>query len=75
MEKEAGIHMSEKDLTPDQWRRLCLTAYENLPADTTITFGEIDAILTWCIPQYERLIQEREDCVSCAKGRGDCGHD
>lgn len=34
----------------DEWRRLCLKAFENLPADTKVTLNDVDAILTWCLP-------------------------
>lgn len=29
----------------DAWRRVCLSAYENLRADTTVTMAQVDAIL------------------------------
>jgi hypothetical protein len=44
-------------LTQDQWRRLCLRAFENLPADTQVTMDDVDAILTWCLPLHD----EHED--------------
>lgn len=46
-------------LTQDEWRRLCLRAFENLPSDTTVTMEDVDAILTWCLPEYDRLKAER----------------
>lgn len=38
-------------LTQDDWRRLCMRAFDNLPTDTTVTMDDIDAILTWCLPR------------------------
>jgi hypothetical protein len=35
---------------PDEWRRLCERAFENLPSDTKVTMADVDAILTWCLP-------------------------
>jgi hypothetical protein len=46
-------------LTQDEWRKLCLTAFENLTSDTTITMNDVDAILTWCIPEYEAIKKGR----------------
>jgi hypothetical protein len=43
------------ELTPDQYRRLCLRAFENLPADTPVTMDDVDAILTWCLPEYDEM--------------------
>lgn len=42
-------------LSQDQWRRLCLLAFENLPADTPVTMNDVDAILTWCLPEYDDM--------------------
>lgn len=42
-------------LTQDEYRRLCLRAFENLPADTAVTMDDVDAVLTWCLPEYDRL--------------------
>lgn len=64
---------------PDAWRRLCLTAYENLTSDTTVTMGEVDAILTWTMPDPRRALAEVAakraivdlhpiPCLSCAVG-------
>ncbi len=40
-------------MTQDEWRRLCLRAFENLPRDTAVTMDDVDAILTWCLPAYD----------------------
>ena len=42
-------------LTQDQWRRLCQRAFENLATDTTVTMNDVDAILTWCLPEYNEM--------------------
>lgn len=42
-----------------QWARLCQHAFENLPADTMVTFEDVDAILTWCLPEYDRITAEQ----------------
>jgi hypothetical protein len=47
-------------LTDDQYRRLCLRAFENLPSDTQVTLNDIDAILTWCLPEYDDMKQAAE---------------
>lgn len=41
-----------------RWATLCQRAFENLPSDTSITLHDVDAILTWCLPEYERLTAE-----------------
>lgn len=64
--------MSINRINSEQWNTLCGHAFENLPQNTAVTFADVDAILTWCIPEYERM--QRDQCVSCMKGRGDCGH-
>jgi hypothetical protein len=51
---DATIH----GLSQDEYRRLCLLAFENLPTDTTVTMDDVDAILTWCLPEYDRLKAE-----------------
>jgi hypothetical protein len=30
----------------DAWRRVCLEAYRNLPTDTEMTMGQVDAVLS-----------------------------
>lgn len=30
----------------DAWRRVCLTAFDNLPSDTGVTMAQVDAVLT-----------------------------
>lgn len=47
--------MTSHELTQDEYRRLCLRAFENLPTDSTVTMEDVDAILTWCLPEYDRL--------------------
>ena len=42
-------------VTADEYRKLCLRAFENLPPDTAVTIGDVDSILTWCLPDYVRL--------------------
>jgi hypothetical protein len=46
-----------------QWALLCQRAFENLPTDTSVTFDDVDAILTWCLPDYERVTAERRPAV------------
>jgi hypothetical protein len=55
------LRATHNDLTQDEWRQLCLRAFENLQTDTTVTMGDVDAILTWCLPEYDRLITEHRD--------------
>jgi hypothetical protein len=37
------------------WAALCQRAFENLPTNTKVTFVDVDAILTWVLPEYERI--------------------
>jgi hypothetical protein len=39
----------------DEYRKLCLRAFENLPSGTAVTTGDVDSVLTWCLPAYVRL--------------------
>lgn len=50
-------------MTMDQYRRLCLRAFENLETDTPVTMEDVDAILTWCLPEYDRIrgLKESDD--------------
>ena len=32
-----------------------MRAFENLPTDTTVTMDDVDAILTWCLPEYDDM--------------------
>lgn len=41
------------------WARLCQHAFENLPTNTTVTFEDVDAILTQCLPEYDRIMAEQ----------------
>lgn len=42
-------------LTQDQYRRLCLRAFGNLPSDTPVTMDDVDAILCWVLPEYDDM--------------------
>jgi DNA-binding transcriptional regulator YhcF (GntR family) len=42
-----------------EWRTLCLGVLKNLPVGTPVGFGDVDAILTWALPEYERLTAGR----------------
>jgi len=42
-------------LTQDQYRRLCLRAFGNLPSGTQATMDDVDAILAWCLPEYDDM--------------------
>jgi len=59
MISERNLDLTSSSLTQDQWRRLCLRAFENLPADTQVTMGDVDAILTWCLPAYDEMRREQ----------------
>lgn len=37
------------------WAGLCNHAFENLPTNTTVTFEDVDAILTWTLWRYEEI--------------------
>ena len=51
---QGGTGGTVENLTPlptgsaDAWNRVCLKAFENLPADTAVRLTDVDAILTWC---------------------------
>lgn len=47
-------------ITMDDYQKLCLRAFENLPTDTSVTIGDVDSILTWCLPEYNRMKAARE---------------
>jgi hypothetical protein len=57
MAGERNLDLTANGLTQDQWRRLCLRAFENLATDTPVTMDDVDAILTWCLPEYDRMRQ------------------
>lgn len=38
-----------------RWRALCMKAFDNLPKNTVVTYGDVDAILTWCLPNLAPL--------------------
>lgn len=42
-----------------EWIALCQKAFENLPRDTSVTFDDVSAILTWVLPEYENLTADR----------------
>lgn len=51
---EHNLSETSVGLPQDEYRRLCMRAFENLPTDTTVTMDDVDAILTWCLPEYDR---------------------
>jgi hypothetical protein len=55
MASERNLDLTSSGLTQDQWRRLCLRAFENLPTDTQVTMEDVDSILTWCLPAYDDM--------------------
>jgi hypothetical protein len=55
MASERNLDLTSSGLTQDQWRRLCLRAFENLPTDTQVTMEDVDSILTWCLPAYDEM--------------------
>ncbi|MEV4255030.1 hypothetical protein AB0J52_17900 [Spirillospora sp. NPDC049652] len=58
---ERDLGDTRVDLTNDEYHRLCVTAFENLPTDTAVTMEDLDAIFTWCLPEYDRLKAAREE--------------
>jgi hypothetical protein len=50
-----GEEMLGLGITLSKYTKLCLSAFENLPADTGVTIDDIDSVLTWCLPEYNRL--------------------
>jgi hypothetical protein len=59
MANERNLDLTSSGLTQDQWRRLCLRAFENLPTDTQVTIEDVDSILTWCLPAYDEMRREQ----------------
>jgi hypothetical protein len=47
--------MPDLGITMSDYQKLCLRAFENLPADTSVTIGDVDSVLTWCLPDFIRL--------------------
>jgi hypothetical protein len=43
-------------ITDTQFAVLCSKAFENLPTDTSITIDDVDAILTWVLPNYKEMV-------------------
>lgn len=48
--------MTSLGITYRQFAVLLAKATENLPADTPVTTEDIDAILTWVLPDYREMI-------------------
>jgi hypothetical protein len=57
-ESKRNLDKTASGLTQDQYRRLCLRAFENLRSDTQVTMDDVDAILTWCLPVYDEMKAE-----------------
>lgn len=47
--------MTVNGITEDEYRALCLKAFENLREDTTVTMDDVDSILTWCLPEFKEV--------------------
>ncbi len=45
-------------ITQQQYAMLLALATENLPTNTVVTVDDIDAILTWVLPDYRKLLGE-----------------
>lgn len=43
-------------ITYKQFAVLLAMATENLPTNTTVTVDDIDAILTWVLPEYREML-------------------
>lgn len=52
--------MPDLGITMGDYQKLCMRAFENLPADTGVTIDDVDSVLTWCLPEYNRMKQKRQ---------------
>lgn len=58
---EAAVAVAAEDISTAtnegcrRWRALCMKAFDNLPKNTVVTYGDVDAILTWCLPNLAPL--------------------
>lgn len=45
-------------ITMRQYQALCLHAFLNLRSDTQVSIDDVDSILTWCVPELDRMRAE-----------------